>query len=62
LTNKDFQLEVLEQVCKLNDSLWYMLRNIVVIDKEILQEVLKLLNNTIKIVNEIEKRYASKDY
>lgn len=62
MTNKDFQLEVLEQVCKLNDSLWYMLRNIVVIDKEILQEVLKLLNNTIKIVNEIEKRYVSKDY
>lgn len=55
MTNKDFEIEVLESIVKLNDSLWYILKNIVIFDKEILKEIFKLLDKTQEIINNIKE-------
>lgn len=57
MRNEDFIFKVIEIIDELNDSLLYILDNKIIFntyDKEILDEIIKLLDKTAEIVNEIK--------
>lgn len=55
MTNKQFEIEVLDNLGTIYDSLLYILRNKVIFDKAILEEIFKMFEKINNIINELKE-------